>query len=156
MTERGRRRISAPRNINVLKRSAALLIEKSGRVLLVKRPLEDAELPGVWGLPACSLEAEERWRQAARRCARVKLGVQIKAVQLAGRGRQERRGYTLRMRLFSAELTPGETPNVPQPGAGTTQYSACRWASKSEALDVFKKGKGEGSLCCALAVKRME
>lgn len=154
MTERGRSRI--PVHDNVLKRSAALLIEKSGRVLLVKRPLEDAELPGVWGLPACSLEAEESWRQAARRCARVKLGVQLKAVELAGGGRQERSDYALHMRLFSARLTAGEKPKVPQPDAEMTQYSACRWAPKSEALDVFKKGAGQGSLCCALAVKRME
>ncbi len=127
------------------------MIETSGRVLLVKRPLEDAELPGVWGLPACSLEAEERWRQAARRCARVKLGVRLKAVEPAGEGRQERSDYALHMRLFSAALAPGETPKVPQPGAGMTQYSAWRWASKAEAAGVFKKGAGQGSLCCALA-----
>ena len=154
MTERGS--IPVDHQPLKIKKSAALLIEESGRVLLVKRPLEDAELPGVWGLPACSLGAEERWSQAARRCARVKLGVRLKAVELAGGGQQERSNYALHMRLFSARLMSGETPNVPQPGAGMTQYSACRWASKSEALDIFKKGEGQGSLCCALAVKRME
>ena len=47
----------AARGARGLKRSVSLVIEDGGRVLLVRRPDDDDDLPGVWGLPAASSRA---------------------------------------------------------------------------------------------------
>lgn len=134
-----------------LKRSVALLIRESGageRILTVRRPDDDEDLPGLWGLPAASLARDEAWEDAVRRAAREKLGVDVEPLGVLNAGTKARPGYTLAMRLYAARLLAGE-PDVGQPADGTTRYAAWRWAD-AEAL---RPAAERGSLCARLALE---
>jgi ADP-ribose pyrophosphatase YjhB (NUDIX family) len=130
------------------KRSVALVIRQPGsgrRVLVVKRPPDDEDLPNVWGLPAGSLRVGESWSQAVERAAREKLGVEVEAGALLNEGRADRRGYVLHMRLYEAALLDGQ-PDVDQPVRGTTRYVSWTWAEP----EVLATAAEAGSLCSRL------
>lgn len=130
------------------KRSVALAIRDPDRpraVLAVRRPHDDPELPGIWGLPAATLRPGESWEYALRRAGHEKLGVTLAPVRELRRGTAPRKGYTLEMRLYEARILQGE-PRVPQPHPDVTQYSALRW---TDARDL-EAGAAAGSLCCRL------
>ena len=132
----------------MIKRSVSLAIRHpsdTGRVLAVRRPPDDDDLPDAWGLPAGSLRADESWQDAARRAGREKLGVELAVGELLEEGELGRAGYTLHMRLYEARIVAGE-PSVPQPSPGVTQYSALDWAT----ADRFAPAAQAGSLCCRL------
>lgn len=131
-----------------VKRSVSIAIHEAGRpdrVLLVRRPDDDEDLPGVWGLPAASLGPAESWEAAARRVGREKLGVEFGDIVLLETGSLARAGYTLDMRLYAASLAVGE-PHVPQHAAGVTQYRAWRWGSAAQ----LEPAAADGSLCSRL------
>jgi methylated-DNA-protein-cysteine methyltransferase-like protein len=131
-------------------RSVALAIRHPRdvrRLLVVRRPDHDADLPGAWGLPAASLRPGEAWLAAAHRAARDKLGVVITITGERRRGRLTRPAARLHMRLYDARLLAGR-PTVPQPHTGVTQYTAWRWAPPRE----LEPAAAAGSLCCRLAL----
>jgi ADP-ribose pyrophosphatase YjhB (NUDIX family) len=131
-----------------LKESVACVIRRSERpseLLAVLRPEDDAELPGVWGLPAASRRPGESWEDAVARVGRDKLGATLRPGRLLAQGDETRPGYRLRMRLYEAELGDGE-PEVPQPVEGVTQYAAWCWAERA----FLEPGARQGSLCCRL------
>jgi ADP-ribose pyrophosphatase YjhB (NUDIX family) len=131
-----------------VKRSVALAIRDPAhprRVLLVRRPDDDDDLPAAWGLPAASLLDDESWEDAVRRAGRDKLGVRLEPGSVLGSGSTVRSTYRLDMRLYAAQLLEG-TPEVPQPGAGVTQYQAWHWGSGDE----LRPASLRGSLCCRL------
>ncbi len=139
----------------------ALVIEAPGpagetrRWLLVRRPDDDPDLPGVWGLPAGSHTEGETDEALVRRIGREKLGVETEDLGRLSEGHLDRPGYRLEMRLHAARLVAGE-PRVPQsvPGVtpGVTQYSTqySAWAWKPPAD--LRRGADRGSLCCRLAL----
>ena len=110
------------------------MIEGPAGLLLVRRPDDDEDLPGVWGLPAVSLAPGESEEQAVRRAGRDKLGVELDPVEPLGR---EQTMTDWRVRIVSGE------PAVPQPGAHT-QYVELRFGEPSELVP----GARAGSLCC--------
>jgi ADP-ribose pyrophosphatase YjhB (NUDIX family) len=116
-----------------VKRSISLVIEGPDGVLLVRRPDDDADLPGVWGLPAASLREGESERDALLRAGRDKLGVEIEPLAPAGEEG--------RMRDWRARIVSGE-PAVPQVGGGT-QYVGLRWGEPGELAPAARAG----SLC---------
>jgi|DewCreStandDraft_2_1066082.scaffolds.fasta_scaffold00430_27 ADP-ribose pyrophosphatase YjhB (NUDIX family) len=131
-----------------VRRAVALLLRSpDGRALLVLRPPDDPELPGVWGLPAVGCASAEEWPAAAQRVARTKLGVEVRRLRLRRQGEQRRGAERLVMDLVEADLAAGE-PRVPQPFPGT-QYVACRWGAVTE----LAPGAAAGSLCCRLAME---
>jgi 8-oxo-dGTP diphosphatase len=133
---------------NALHRTVSLAIEApdtSGRILAVRRPPDDPDLPDAWGLPAGRVRPEESLQAAAVRVGREKLGVEIEGVAPLRRGSTPRPDYRLEMDLVRARIASGE-PVVPQPGAGVTQYSAWRWADPG----VLEAAAARGSLCCRL------
>ncbi len=131
----------------------ALVIEaprsagETRRWLLVRRPDDDPDLPGVWGLPAGSHAAGETDEALVRRIGREKLGVVAEDLGLLSDGHLDRTGYRLEMRLHAARIVAGE-PRVPQAAPGVTQYSAWDWKPPSE----LRGGADRGSLCCRLAL----
>jgi methylated-DNA-protein-cysteine methyltransferase-like protein len=134
-----------------VKRSAAVAIlepGKTGRLLLVRRPANDPDLPRAWGLPAASLRRGETWEAAARRAVREKLGVSIRLGRMRREGETQRSSTRLRMRLFEANLTRG-TPDVHQKVDGVTRYTACRWADPHALAPAARRG----SLCCRLGLE---
>jgi ADP-ribose pyrophosphatase YjhB (NUDIX family) len=136
-----------------VKESVALLIEPpdaagSATWLLVRRPPDDDELAGVWGLPAGSLRPGETLETLVRRVGLDKLGVELRPGATLAEGDRDRPGYRLRMRLCAAELVVGE-PAVPQPTPGVTQYCDWVWGTARALVP----GAAAGSLCCALALE---
>jgi methylated-DNA-protein-cysteine methyltransferase-like protein len=131
--------------------SVALAISRPGRtrkLIIVRRPPDDPDLPDAWGLPAASLRSGETWNAAALRAARDKLGIAIDLGPEINRGSTQRRQSRLEMRLFRATLRTGK-PHVPQPVPGVTQYAAWRW----DTADALRPAADRGSLCCRLALE---
>jgi 8-oxo-dGTP diphosphatase len=128
--------------VKPLKQSIALVIEGPNGLLLVRRPEDDEDLPGLWGLPAASLEEGESEEEAVRRAGRAKLGVEVRAVRRLGEAAGERPGYRIGMGDWEAEIVSG-SPAVPQPGPGT-QYDELRWGDAAELVPAARAG----SLCC--------
>lgn len=137
------------------KHSVALAIaspEEPGRLLLVLRPLDDDELPGVWGLPAGSLRPDETAQDTVLRVGRQKLGVALHAPILLAVGEQERDAYALTMSVFRV-MMKGE-PALPPHGRdpGLTYYAAWRWSDPS----ALEEGALRGSLCCQLYLQHRQ
>lgn len=146
---RGDRGMRDPRPI---KRSISFAIHRPddpGQVLVVRRPPDDDELPGLWGLPAGSLRDDESWADAVRRSGREKLGVELEIGAELNHGTTPRDGYTLEMKLFEAVITDGE-PRVPRSYPDVTQYADWRWARAAALIPAA----GRGSLCCRLYLER--
>ncbi|MFB6295074.1 MAG: NUDIX domain-containing protein, partial [Candidatus Nanohaloarchaea archaeon] len=98
-----------------MKRAVALIIYHGAdrdQVLSVLRPEDDEDHPGMWGLPATSLDADETWEDAVRRAAREKLGVDVAVEAVLDEGVQSRDGYDIRLRNYRVTITAGE-PSVP-------------------------------------------
>lgn len=140
----------------MIKRAIALVIlpDRPGvgpGWLLVRRPPDDEDLPGVWGLPAGTFDGEETVEQLVRRIGRDKLGVDLEPGVFLVDGASERASgrpsYRLEMALWSARVASG-APSVPQQIAGVTQYVDARWGDPGDLLP----GAREGSLCCRLGV----
>jgi ADP-ribose pyrophosphatase YjhB (NUDIX family) len=117
----------------------SLVIEDGDRVLLVRRPDDDADLPGVWGLPAASLTNGESPEDAVRRAGREKLGVEVRPLEPLGQDGS--------MTDFRAEIVTGE-PAVPQPGPHT-QYAELRWGELADLLPAARRG----SLCSRVLLR---
>jgi ADP-ribose pyrophosphatase YjhB (NUDIX family) len=132
-----------------VKRSVALVIRGGGdgrRVLAVRRPPDDEELPDVWGLPAASLRAGETWLDAVVRAGREKLGVRVAPGALLREGRTHRAVYELAMRLYEARIVEGEPAvgGVASPSA--TRYVDWRWGEPS----LLAPAAERGSLCARI------
>ncbi|MFB6135777.1 MAG: hypothetical protein ABEJ04_03375 [Halobacteriaceae archaeon] len=118
------------------------------RPLLVRRPEDDEDLPGAWGLPAATRAEGERgesWTACVERAGREKLGVAVDPVETLNEGRLDRAAYALRMRLYEVRVRAG-TPSVPQSRADVTQYADWRWGTASDLVPAAEAG----SLCSAL------
>jgi 8-oxo-dGTP diphosphatase len=124
--------------VNPPKQSISLVIEGPQGLLLVRRPEDDEDLPGLWGLPAASLEEGESEEEAVRRAGRAKLGVEVRPVRILG----EATGERARMRDWKVEIVSGR-PSVPQRQTGT-QYDELRWGDAAELVPAARAG----SLCC--------
>jgi 8-oxo-dGTP diphosphatase len=132
----------------------SLVIEDGELVLLVRRPDDDADLPGVWGLPAATIaegesaegksaEGEsaegESAEDAVRRAGREKLGVEVRPLDPLG--------HDGPMTDFRAEIVTGE-PEVPQRGPNT-QYAELRWGALEELAPAARRG----SLCSQVLLR---
>lgn len=135
------------------KRSVSVLVEgpHGSRVLAVRRPEDDEELPGAWGLPAASLRGEESWAEAAARIGPEKLGVALEVGDVLRQGVADREGRRLRMRLYRAEVAAGE-PEVPQDAPDVTQYVEWAWAPPAR----LRPSARRGSLCSRLCLEHLE
>jgi NUDIX domain len=123
------------------KRSVSLVIRLADSVLLVRRPDDDERLPGVWGLPATSLQGGESEQDAVRRAGRQKLGVLVRPLRAIGEAREGRDTGEQTMRDWEVEIASGE-PSVPQDAPGT-QYVDLRWGRVAE----LEPAARAGSLC---------
>ena len=120
-----------------VKHSAAVVIFNGERILVIRRPGDDDELPGIWGLPAGTCRDQESAEDVIVRIGRDKLGVSLAPVRLLGRGDQDRPRYLLNMELWEASMS--EVPTCPM----------WQWAPTS----LLRPGAASGSLCCELALK---
>src|SRR5438105_3870406 len=61
------------------KHSVAVIVSNGLSILAIRRPDDDDELPGIWGLPAGTCVNEETVADVIMRIGREKLGVELKA-----------------------------------------------------------------------------
>lgn len=118
------------------KHSIAVLIRKDGLILSTRRPENDDELPGVWGLPAGSFQPGESLQDLIARIGDRKLGVQLTAVRKLGEGTQDRPAYRLWMELWEVDME------------GVPSHPQSQWTG----MEILKAGRDCGSLCCELAL----
>ena len=123
-----------------IKHSVAVLIRDDSRILVLRRPDTDDELPGVWGLPAGSYRPSETLEDLIARIGRDKLGVDLKPVRRLVSGSQDRPAYRLEMELWEAQAGA-------LPGRGEWKWSSA---------EILKSGRDQGSLCCELALRMEE
>jgi hypothetical protein len=120
-----------------IKHSAAVMIFNGDQVLAIRRPDDDDELPGIWGLPAGTCRGAETVEQVIGRIGREKLGVVLEPIRKITFGTQDRPAYRLEMELWEASMQ------------GTPTYREWKWSSG----DVLAPGADRGSLCCELALR---
>ena len=120
-----------------VKHSLAVMIFKDDQVLAIRRPDDDDELPGVWGLPAGTYRSEESTAHLIERIGRDKLGVFLTPTRKVAAGMQNRTAYKLEMELWLAAMEG--TPSGPE----------WKWVS----VDMLAPGAASGSLCCELAIE---
>ena len=119
------------------KHSVAVLISRGDEVLAIRRPDDDEELPGVWGLPAGTIRRPETTGELIQRIGRDKLGVRLTPLRKLASGFADRPKYRLEMDLWEVSME------------GTPTYPEWRWASP----ELLRPGMDAGSLCCRLAVE---
>lgn len=120
----------------------------SKKVLLVKRPEEDEDLPNAWGLPAGSLNEGESWKNALRRSGIEKIGIEIIPKGVIAEGYLERDDYILHMREY--EVEGKGVPVAKQEHSDITQYVDVKFVSDSKAIEYLKLTASQGSMCCML------
>jgi ADP-ribose pyrophosphatase YjhB (NUDIX family) len=120
-----------------VKHSVAVMIVRGSDVLAVRRPENDDELPGIWGLPAGTLHGAETVEDVISRIGRDKLGVELAPIRKLLSGAQDRPAYRLEMELWEASME------------GEPTYREYQWAS----VDILRPGMDAGSLCCRLAIQ---
>jgi 8-oxo-dGTP diphosphatase len=120
-----------------IKHSVAVMILNDDQVLAIRRPDDDDELPGIWGLPAGTCRGAETVEQVIRRIGREKLGVSLEPIHKIAFGTQDRPAYRLEMELWEAAMQ------------GAPTHREWKWNS----VDLLAPGANRGSLCCELAIK---
>src|SRR5262245_19541947 len=119
------------------KHSIALLISRGDEILAIRRPHDDDELPGVWGLPAGTIRGPETTGELIERIGRDKLGVRLTPLRKLASGVADRAKYRLEMDLWEVSME------------GAPTYREWQWAS----VDLLRPGMASGSLCCQLALE---
>jgi len=120
-----------------IKHSVAVMIFRGDQILAVRRPDDDEELPGIWGLPAGTCRGTESIEDVIRRIGHDKLGVTLSPTRKLSSGTQDRTTYRLEMELWEATME------------GIPTHPQWQWSG----LDLLNPGAANGSLCCALAIK---
>jgi 8-oxo-dGTP pyrophosphatase MutT (NUDIX family) len=117
--------------------------------LVVKRPPEDEELGGIWGLPATTFDSKsESPDEAVLRAAREKIGCEIKITRrLPEIMIQQRHGYDLMLMDYECKLVSGE-PDVHKAKTTGTKYIDKKWTSDPRAT--LEAGAKRGSICIQL------
>ena len=120
-------------------------------ILTVRRPYDDVDLPGIWGLPATVIKHGESPHTAAHRIATLKLGGKMTLGIMLAEGAQERTTQRLVMSLYAATID-SSLPKLPNPTmnvGGVTYYIGWKWAP----IETLTVGAQRGSLCCQLALE---
>ncbi|MDP1706676.1 MAG: NUDIX hydrolase [bacterium] len=136
-----------------IKHSVAFVIynQDHTKILVVRRPLDDDNLPNIWGLPAGSLKENETFEGAVIRSAKDKLGVEVRIVKLISEGEIERNRHILHMKEFEIEIQEGDIL-VPQSVSGVTQYSEWKWGQPGDLIEAAQKD----SLCSRLYLESVK
>jgi ADP-ribose pyrophosphatase YjhB (NUDIX family) len=127
----------------------AAVIRRGADVFAVRRPLDDDDLPGIWGLPAITLSTGELPEDGVRRLGREKLGVSLVPVRMLGIDAQERPRYRLILMDVEARVEEG-SPDPARAATDATRYIDGRWTSD---LGLFQEGADRGSLCCQILLE---
>jgi len=129
-----------------LKYTVAIVLKdaETNKFLLVKRPEDDPDLGGQWGLPATTLKSGELPEEAARRVCREKLACDGLPIRFLGSMTQKRNSYNLCL-MDIEMLLVRDTANVKKATAPGTLYTAQKWTDNP--MDLMSAA--EHGSCCA-------
>jgi len=124
----------------------AIINEKDkDKIIAIKRPEDDEDLPNIWGLPAGSVRGGESFEQACLRQAKNKLGIDIKILKFIGRGNIDRGDYILHGEEYLVKFISGDI-NLNQKDVEGTKYVDWKWALPED----FREASSKGSLCSSI------
>ena len=128
----------------------------SSLYLAVKRPLDDPDFPGEWGIPACTLLVDETIEHAIERIGKSKLGVSLDPGPVLGDELQRHPSRALHMELHVATLHDptvmihlSRSTSRCNGKSASTLYTEWQWAPPT----IFARGASLGSLCCQLLLR---
>lgn len=133
-----------------IKYVVAIVLKKLGEkdeFLVVKRPEDDPDLAGHWGLPAATMQPNELPEQAAERICQEKLACAAKPSRFLGIMFQKRNAYDIFLMDIEMVLADGAQPNVHGANTEHTAYIDQKWSS--DPMDLMKSAKG-GSCCSSI------
>lgn len=102
--------------------------------LAVRRPDDDVDLAGNWGLPAVTLQPDETPEDGARRVCREKLGCSAEPIRFLGAMHQERNSYNIVLMDIEMMLVGTEQPDIAQAQTTATAYIAQKWSKDPKEL----------------------
>lgn len=125
----------------------AIVLKKKGsdEFLIVRRPSDDPDLRGEWGLPAITLRPGELPEDGARRVCSEKLRCRGKPTKFLGTMFQRRNSYDLFLMDIEMELESGTKPNTTASNTKTTKYVEQKWTSDPLTL----MPAAQNGSCCA-------
>lgn len=115
--------------------------------LIVKRPDDDPDLRGEWGLPATTLKQGELPEEAARRVCREKLGCDGQPLRFLGAMFQKRNSYDICLMDVEVQIVGRAEPNVDMATAKSTVYDSQKWTA--DPLTLMPAARN-GSCCASL------
>ena len=121
--------------------------QDSNRFLAVKRPADDADLRGNWGLPAVTLEPGELPEDAAQRACMEKLHCKAAPLRFIGAMFQKRNSYDILLMDIEMVLESGSQPDYQQANTVNTAYVDQKWTD--DPLQLMPVAK-EGSCCASI------
>lgn len=126
----------------ILKKSAS-----SDEFLAVKRPDDDPDLSGHWGLPAASMKDGELPEQAAVRVCKEKLDCKAVPIRFVGLMYQKRNSYDIFLMDIEMSLGDNQTADVHSANTENTKYIDQMWTG--DPMDLMASAKG-GSCCSSI------
>ncbi|HEX7963364.1 MAG TPA: NUDIX hydrolase [Candidatus Saccharimonadales bacterium] len=133
-----------------VKYTVAIVLKNStdpNQFLIVKRPDEDPDLAGSWGLPATSLRPGELPEAAALRVCREKLHCEGRPTRFLGIMFQKRNSYDIFLMDVEMELTGDAQPDVHAAKTEHTAYVEQKWTT--DPLELMPAAK-HGSCCASI------
>jgi 8-oxo-dGTP pyrophosphatase MutT (NUDIX family) len=138
-----------------MKYAVAIIARKDkhpDELLVVKRPADDPDLGGEWGLPATSLKDDELPEEAARRICREKLGCDGQPVRFLGAMFQKRNAYDLYFIDIEVQIVGKHSPDVSKATPKGTTYVAQQWTTDPR---ILLPSALHGSCCSTLFLTRV-
>ncbi len=128
--------------------AAVVLKDASGKQFLaVKRPDDDPDLRGSWGLPAVTLQTGELPEDGARRVCREKLGCDATPERFLGIMFQKRNSYDIFLMDIEMTIKQGSEADVNKARSDHTVYTAQQWTADPLTL---KPAADHGSCCASI------
>jgi 8-oxo-dGTP diphosphatase len=113
--------------------------------LIVKRPDDDPDLGGEWGLPAATMKPGELPEQAAKRICKEKLNCEAETTRFLGIMFQKRNSYDIFLMDVDMMLEDEQQPNVHAATTENTAYVDQKWSTDPEDL----RRSANGGSCCS-------
>lgn len=121
--------------------------DKPDKFLAIRRPDDDPDLRGEWGLPAATMSSYELPEQAALRVCKEKLNCQATPKRFLGLMYQRRNSYDIFLMDIEMELNEETTPDVHKSDTTHTAYVGQKWSDNP--LDLMSSAKN-GSCCSSI------
>lgn len=115
--------------------------------LVVKRPDDDPDLRGEWGLPAVTLHPGELPEDGVRRACKEKLGCTAESIRFLGIMFQKRNSYDIFLMDIEMMLTDGQVADIHQASTEHTAYTDQKWTT--DPMDLMRSAKN-GSCCSSI------